>query len=242
MIRFLVLLLALSGCANTPKYSVDIDSYASGSSAHKKSLFLSSFTDESSLLTAELLNHLEKVLVGRGFVVTKNRNEASALVILTYGMTKDKIVSSRPVYNWVAPSSYNYRSQGYIGSTNYSSSGTIQQQGYGSLNYAGQRTEENTIYIREILIEAMDFDEVRKFSLLYNKSKESGTESPKAPTPLWSTRLQSIGSGNDLRAVLPAMLVVGQPYFGVSSSGIKNIQIDSDDERILFLRAPAQEK
>ncbi len=53
---------------------------------------------------------------------------------------------------------------------------------------------------------------------------------------VWESIITSLGSSNDLRRIVPYMLIAGEPYFGKSSGQRREIAIYEGDARVIRLR------
>ena len=182
-------------------FSVKLTSYGKKSSELMKKYYLmpgNKKISPSDLEYKEVEMYVKHALEENGIVITNTIKEASYAVLINFGISDPKedveIVSS-PVFvpQYQAPQTINVNN-------NYGTKlGSLQSQGSWSTSYAGQdiQTIKTVSYTRWLNIEAIDYK-------YYLKSKELN--------PVWKIVSHSVGPSEDLRIVIPALVLCSSRF------------------------------
>lgn len=159
------------------------------------------------LQRAEFQAELERSLQAQGFSPARSKDSAELLInftVMEHEPHESRGTVSMPVYGTTGGgvSSFNATSYGSNGFVN--TYGTVSSPiQYGVV---GQRTmETSTLFVPVTLgVEAVDLQESKK----HNKLKR-----------VWYTFVTCIAHKSDLRRIVPRMMTVAAPYYGINTKG-----------------------
>jgi hypothetical protein len=185
---------------------------------------------ESDLQFQETERFVEAALRQRGFTKAQPPQSADLALFVSYGI-------GNPVeetYSYLVPQLGFVPTTTTVNGTVTSSGNTSTLSGTSAtgsklgITGFGTATESYTTYTRYLLVTAVD--------LAHYKSTGEAREA-------WKTAVVSIGSSNDFRRVLPALVVASSKYLGEMTDHIIDENIGENDARIVALkqlvRAPA---
>lgn len=248
-IYFLTAIFLLTSCASmynttsNPRYVVEVDAYGNDSYLNSKKYILASgdsTVNENSLQYIEFSDYIRKILNSKGYAETTSWDDADLMIFFRYGISDPQTFQSTrsvPVWGQTGISSVNTTSQttgsaygSVYGSSNSaygSASGnsttntrTNVTPSYGITGYREQ-TSTDTEYFRYVTLSAYDLN-------VYKVNKKEKI--------VWNTILTSSGYSDDLRRVIPYMVVTGSSYIGKSSGEKKSLEIYENDERVNQLK------
>lgn len=246
----------LYGCASLmhtrkSQFTVAVDAYGNDDYLTSKKYLIApgdSTIDENSLQFLEFSAILNKAMLAKEYVETKDWFDADLIVFLSYGISDPQeyeSVRTLPVWGETGISSIKTTSQtntssyGSVYGSAIRNSNNVYGSGYGTSNkntttnvttnvtpsygITGykQLSSTYTKYLRYLEIDTYDLNVYR---------------STKKMKMVWTITMSSAGSGGDLRKVFPFMIVAGSGYFGKSSGEKKTIVIYEDDSRVLQLK------
>ena len=237
--NYLVILLStllLVSCATTNmttnsglRYVVEVDSYGEDSTLLKKDCFLyisDSTINTSDLQFQEFYGYIAKILTNKGYSIVDSIESANIIVFFNYGISDpntQEYTRSVPVWGQTGISSTTTTGNVYVNP--YSNNIQYKQNTYSTPTYgvAGYRTVQGsyTTYLRYLNLVAYDFD----YYVKNNKERR-----------IWQTVITSTGPSNDLRKVIPSMLIGAQKYIGHSSYEKKEISIYENNPSLQMLK------
>ncbi len=228
--------IVVSGCATVqpgvaPKtFHSTVDSLARSDAAEKRRYVLlpgGKGVDVGDLQFQEFAAYIDKVLSGAGFTKVASLHDADVAIFLSYA------IGDPETYQY----SYALPTWGQTGVASANSSGSISFYGNtatysGRTTYTptygvtGSTTQIDTItrHSRFLLLDAYDVVEYAKDSRL---------------AQVWKTNVVSIGSSNDLRLVMPYMVVAMTPHVGKNTGRKVEVAVPEDDAAIKLLRGDA---
>lgn len=214
---------------NKIRYVMEVDSYGNESlSTAQKYIIKSGDTtvNENDLQYIEFSEYIKKTLNAKGLIEVSKLEDANLVVFFKYGISDPKTFqTSLSIPSWGQTGISSSNTTGNIKSAPYSNNITYNQTTTSTPTY-GITGSTNmplliTHYLRYITLTVFDF----------NEYKESGKEKI-----VWKTVITSSGGNDDLRRVIPYLIVAGQDYFGKSSGERKEIEIYEGDQRINQLK------
>jgi hypothetical protein len=217
----------LSGCA-TIRFDSSVESLARADALAKKRYFLipsGKGVDISNLQFQEFASYINKVLIEKGFVKADTFQSADVAIFLTYAIGDPQTYQytySLPIYGQTGVSSANtYGTLSSYGNTATFSGNTTYTPTYG---VTGSTTHSytDTVYTRFLFLDAYDIATYIK----ENKMNQ-----------VWKTNVVSIGSSNDLRLVVPYMLIAMKPYLATNTGRKVNVEVSEDDLAVQLLRS-----
>ena len=216
-------LITLQGCASK-SFHVEIDSIAQQnlpSESGKKYCILSGSEqrDKNDLYFLEVVDQIKPYLEEKGMTLIADTLNADNVIFLDFGIsdpiqkTKSYLVPQRGIvgYNTYSHGNSNYNIAGnHIYGQGSSNSHTTAQYGI-----VGYRTEQHhyTEYIRWI--------KMTTYRLVGNP--------PELGPQLWRLVLQSKGSTNDFREVLPFIIAPLSETLGTNTRGRAKFRVDDDE-------------
>lgn len=244
-----IIICLLTSCAslyntttadNRVHFVVEVDAYGDDSYLNSKKYLLlpaDSTIDMNNLEYIEYSSYVVKILNNKGYIEVFNISDADIIIYFNYrisepivyqetesipirGQTGVSSVTSISNSNSTTNNGYQYK---YIktGSTSTSNINTTTQTyavpQYGTVGYR-EKTTTHTEYLRFVHL------------IAYNINNNNNRA-------IWSTVITSSGSSNDLRKVIPYMLIGGSKYLGKSSEEKKERRIYENDERVIWLKA-----
>jgi len=250
--KYLYLLLIIflfASCAtmnNTTRalrYVMEVDAYGNDNYLNSKKYILASgdsTVNENNLQYIEFSDYIRKVLNSKGYIETTSWGDADLMIFFTYGISDPQTFQttrSIPMWGQTGISSVNTTSQttSYANGSVYGSSNSAYGSAYGnsttntrtnvtpSYGVTGyrQQTSTHTRYFRYLTLSAYDLNEYK------------ANENEKI---VWNTIITSSGFSDDLRRVIPYMVIGGGPYFGKNSGEKKSLEIYENDERVNQLK------
>lgn len=154
----------------------------------------------------EYAGELVRALSTRGFEQQADPGKANVVIFLTYRISGPRITqstTSTPVYGYSGGGTQ--QTTGMVAGSNGSaifSATTTDSSDYGVQGYSSSTSTE-TLFQRELRISAHDFDSFR---------------ATKHDREIWQTQVVSVGSGADLRSVLPVLIAQATPYFAAQTA------------------------
>jgi len=237
-----VVTFILYSCARQPVFfNVGVDSIVDPTMPEKKNYFLypaDSTISADDLHFKEYSNYIKSVLNQQGYKYTPYTDSAEIIVLVRYGLgepVRNDYSYSVPIFGrtdkgdaTVTSSSSTY---GSVGNTSVSGNTTTTTKVKSKPTYGvvGSNTYSGsyTTYLRYLSMEALD---VQSY-------KESGSVNS-----LWQTTITSVGSSNDLRYVMPAMIAASSEYIGKNTKQRIDLEIKENDPRILNLKGISTKK
>jgi hypothetical protein len=224
-----VFLLALAGCAVTPRapdINISVNSLAATdvtSTAHSTYLLApgQDGVTNGDLQYQEFSRYVERVLSAQGMKRTADPEQAEVVILLSYAIGDPKTFQSQillPVWGRTGVSSLNTTGQ-VIGS-NFNSTTTVTPS-YGISGYSQVQTS-STYYVRNARLVAFKKEEIKKGS--HNQ--------------LWNVSIVSSGQSGDLRYIFPYLVTAAAPYIGKNSGHMIDMALHVNDPRIAALIAP----
>jgi hypothetical protein len=213
----------------TSRFVVKVDSYGNDSYLNSKKYIIASgdsAVDESSLQYLEFASYVKKILAAKGYAETNDWDDADLMIFFKYGISDPETFQQTyavPTWGQTGVSSTTTKGNVYVNpygnNIDYNET-TTSSPTYG---ITGSRnvTRTYTKYFRYITLTAYDLN-------VYKTDEKEKIA--------WNTILTSSGSSDDLRRVIPYMVVVGSSYFGKSSGEKKSHEIFGDDERVKQLK------
>lgn len=167
----------------------------------------------------EYKNLINKILQNSGYRAAKSKKESEIIIYLYYGISnpQEKIYSySTPIFGQTGIASSNTHGSitnmgnygSYSATTNYTPT-------YGISGYANH-VGTYTYYTRTLVLSAV-------------KNAKNNEET-------WRVTVESTGSSNDLRVVMPALAIAAETFLGQNSYNKITIRIAEDDQRIRWIR------
>lgn len=170
---------------------VDIDSIAIAATPAKSKIFVESKTGSSHLEDVLFQDEFKFSIEQYGFQIVNEITEADYIINFNYEGARQKRIETNPVYNWSSPQSFSvYGSNG--------SHTTVQENGIGQLQYAGQQTTETIVnhnYLNVVCFEK------NKYKAIIMKGK---TDIGKAS--VWQVQAHSVSNSSDLKYIIPIMM------------------------------------
>lgn len=218
----------ISACATAPglSFTTSVTALQATSPAPGRSFVILSGirgVTESDLQFQETHRFVGAALTQRGFVEAQSPQSADIAVFLNYGIGNP----TEETYSYLVPQ------LGFVPTTT-TLNGTVTTSGKRSTlsgtSTTGSRlgitgfstaTDSYLTYTRYLLVTAVD--------LAHYKSTGEAREA-------WKTAVVSIGSSNDFRRVLPALVVASSKYLGEMTDHIVDENISENDPRIVALR------
>lgn len=225
----LVLVIALaSGCASTPRYTVQISALSGEAEPPAAATYLllpaDPDKDPRDLQFREFAETVERGLAARGFVSTRDPAEATIALLLDYGVGDQRVES----ITHVRPALSYYNGVGFGRGLGHRH-GPGCRHGYRGLGVGfydpfyldPPTTRTFTTFSRYFAVEARRIEADRP---------------PRDGEPIWATRVESRGRETDLRAVFPALVAAAADYLGTDTGAAIETRISGDDERVQRLR------
>lgn len=235
LVLAIAVLLAMLGCATTPRYAVSISALTAEPENPTPGAYLlfpaDPETDPRDLQFQEFARTLERGLAERGFVPAASPEIADVALLLDYGVGEretETVTYVTPAfvhagYGGFYPG-YGFRGRRYRPYYGFGA-------GYGGF-YPGAGFGHPFYYDRP---RSRTYTSVNRFLEVEARRIEPGL-APREGTPLWSTRVDSRGRDGDLRAVFPALVAAASDYLGTDTGEAIEARIDGDDERVLRIR------
>ena len=202
-----LLLLLLAGCAQ--KSTVTVDALGA-KHAEQRYVILPGMADvrADDLHFKEYKGHLARLLSSLGYTVVDTRQEATAAVLLSYGVSG----AMQPYYQEDPRvgvgvglgSGGGYRTGSFFGL------GIGLSQPYGAAPSAAQ-------YTRHIVLDAVDL------------TTAGGPDTLEGATSLWKVTLTSAGKSENLRYFFPAILQSAAPYIGQDTHGPVTVTFENSN-------------
>lgn len=164
---------------------------------------------------------VEASLARQGHEISSKFGESNVVVAFNYGVASKDVLMTESVYNWVPSQSYSYSGTTSGPGGSYYTSGVLQPQSYGQMQYGGQRNYVQTVHNKMIFFKAFDAEELREM-----------TPSGQEPKPIWETFVSSANAEMDMRRIFPVLTVMGAGFFGQDTGGSILIRIDESDPQI----------
>ncbi|OXU14851.1 hypothetical protein [Sedimentisphaera salicampi] len=227
LVALLVLPFLLLGCGT--HFKIYVDSINSGSTTNNLEYFIASGMKgiyESDLQFKEFSDYVVKSLKSRGYKVTKNLEDAEAIVLLSYAISDPKeFTKSVPIFGQTGiSSSTTYGTISSLGSGSSTFSGTTNYTpSYGITGYA-PITRIN--YTRQIKLVAIDWATYK------NNDKEK---------ILWQTNVISTGTSGDLRRVFPVMIAAATPYIGNNTEKQVKVVLKENNKKVKIIKGILEE-
>lgn len=219
----------LSGCTTMQprEFHSSVDSLARPDAAAKKRYILlpgGKGVEVGELQFQEFATYIDKALTENGFVKVTVFQEADVAIFLTYA------IGDPQTYQYT----YSLPSWGQTGVSSANTYGTVSSYG-GTATYSDNTTytptygvtgstthiATNTTYTRFLLLDAYDVATYAK----ENKMNQ-----------VWKTNVVSTGYSNDLRLVVPYMIVAMKPYLGTNTRRKVELKVREDDPAVQLLR------
>jgi hypothetical protein len=166
----------------------------------------------------EIKKYIVTVMTERGYKITNNQKKATLAIIVDYGISAPKqneFSYNAPVFGQTGYSSSNTTgTMSGSGNTATINSSTQYMPQYGITGYKTVQGSYTT-YTRYLKLVAYDF----KRFLATKKEKQ-----------VWYSVGVSTGSSEDLRLVIPYIIVALKPYIGKNSGKIININLPENSE------------
>lgn len=197
----LFLVATVSGCLSTPTlhYDIDVNSLARPDAPSKTTyVLLSGSKSASDLQFQEFAQLLDSVLAARGFRKVQSIDGAQVAILFAYGI--DDGTTQQQIYSTPIYGQTGSRTVGGY---------TTPTFGVTSQNIA---TDSTTTFKRVVVLTAFEATQYK-----------AGTQ-----TPVWQTTVNSTGSSNDLRVVMPYMLKAAAPYLATDTK--KAVKVMLKDE------------
>lgn len=228
--------LLLSGCMLKPDvprepprpyFAIAVDALRDATAVPLKSYVLfpgMEGVNDTDLQYREVARYVRKALAARGFSEAADPASADLALYLNYGIGGPRttyFAYSYPVLGF-QPAEHHILHATTVGEAGKSTiTGTIDSFPTTVITGTQTRLAATTLYQRFLVIEAIDI---------------AGSRKAGKTMPIWKTSITSVGTSDDLRRILPALVVAGQPYLGERSDHRIDVQIDEQDPAILALR------
>ena len=219
------LLTFLGGCSVT-QVNTQIDSYSRENSISKNRYILVPSNKDISpdnFEFKEYSGYMDKVLSEKGFIKSISKSDADVIIFFAYGIGSPQIKNyqySVPVFGQTGVSSAsttgNYNT---FGNTTTYSGNTTYTPTYGITGMT-THTGSVTLYTRMLVLDAYDYQD-----LIKNKTNQ-----------LWKVTAISEGQANDLRDIIPYLIISAKPYIGISSGKKISIHLNKDDKAVQALK------
>ena len=214
----------LNQSSNKLRYKINVDSFGSDISlADKKYVLIPADTsiDQSDLKYMEYVKYIDKILTRNGYSPAQITDNPNTVIFVNYGISDPKVFERDvivPVWGQVGVAS---------------STTTIQKNTYGGITGNTYNTprygvvgsnvvkQQEVQYLRYLTLAAYDLEYF----------KQTGKEKK-----IWILELTSAGSSDDLRKLIPPMLVASTNYIGKSSGEKKLITIWEDNPLLKELK------
>lgn len=213
------------GCANQPQYRVSVSSFASAeATAAKKFTVLSGLKEVSNddLEFREYARMMTRILRANGYQKTPS-SEADLGIFMAYGVGEPRKES----YSYIVPT-YGLVRTGSTTTGTVSADGryTAQTRYDHATGQTGTAavSGETTVYNRHLTLDAVDLHELRQTGKIKS---------------LWKIKITSTGASEDIRELIPAMLICAEGFIGKNSQRAVQVDIPVDNEFIAKLRADA---
>lgn len=214
-----IYLLSLSGCATifVPHYNVTVDAVAAKDALDKKSYVLmpanigTSWNDTE---FREVANYVWRSLNTRGYVFTKNVNEADLRIEVSYGISAPKaeqyidyvpIMSTIPSGNSVAVVITGYR----------------------------EETRTRYLYYKYLSIAGFDYSLQKTPQSIVEIGANSGKGNK---APLWKTTVSNNDGTDDLTNLIPVFVTAAIPYIATNIDQQKQLSISDEDLTLTMIR------
>lgn len=205
-ISLLSFLLLLAGCAQKATVAVDAIGVAH---PEQRYVILPGMPDVRSddLQFTEYKGHLARLMAGLGYKLADTRQEATAAVLLSYGVSG----GAQPYYQEDPRVGVGV---GLGSGGGYYNSGSFFGLGLGfSQPYGGSPPSPQ--YIRRIVLDAVDL------------STAKGPDTLEGVTSLWKVTLTSAGQSENMRYFFPAILQSAGPYIGHDTHGPVTVTLEN---------------
>lgn len=199
------LLLLLAGCAQKATVAVDSMGVAH---PEQRYVILPGMPDvrPDDLQFTEYKGHLARLMAGLGYKIVDTRQEATAAVLLSYGVSG----GAQPYYQEDPRVGVGV---GLGSGGGYYNSGSFFGLGIGlSQPYGGSPGPQ---YIQKIVLDAVDL------------STAKGADTLEGVASLWKVTLTSSGQSENMRYFFPAMLNSAGPYIGHDTHGPVTVTLES---------------
>ncbi|MDY5685555.1 MAG: hypothetical protein SPF40_04685 [Prevotella sp.] len=223
----------LSSCGSTLFWYCNVD--AIGEQPSNKTYFAESrFPDETNLLVAkEYMKDLDITMSHLGYTKVDSTNAALKITFgYNLGNIEEKAYTySTPVWQYNPPTTTIEKTNTTIktqtGKTiaNVNSTTTSNNNTYGSISYAGERTKTKYVSKQEINLYLDAFD---------TQTKE----------PIWSVRINDKPNPSDLqnlRRYMPMYLLNMFPYIGENTGGMRYSKVDYKDVRLQWYNSQVEQ-
>jgi hypothetical protein len=218
-------LIFVSGCSVT-QVCTQIDSFSEKNSISKNRYILAPSDKDISpdnLEFKEYSGYIDRMLNERGFIKVFSTSDADVIIFFEYGIGDPQVKYyqySIPVFGQTGVSSSStVGNLNTIGNTTTYSGNTTYTKTYG-ITGSTTHTGSVTLYKRMFVLDAYDYHDI------INNVK----------TQLWKITAISEGQTNDLREIIPYMILSAKPYIGVSSGKKINIYLNKDDKTVKTLK------
>lgn len=230
MVSGALLLVAalLAGCGGGEVFRVEVSGLNSGiTPAAKRYILLPAerSTRPDDLQFIEFSRYVDAALQRKGYRRASDAEQADVAVFLDYGIGAPQ----QHTY------SYNIPQWGQTGVASSQTTGAVSVYG-NQARYSTQTSYTPTYGVTGYTTHVgthTTHDRFIRLSAFELRSSQPG----QSPRQLWSTSALSIGSSNDLRKVLPVMVVAFEPSLGESTGQNLRFEIHSTDERLAKLRS-----
>lgn len=173
--------------------------------------------DRESFEFNEYSNYIAKAMQHQGFLVSKNINDAEAIVFLGYSVSNPKTAKytvNTPIFGQTGIQSYSTQGTFNPYSGNYSQNTTFNPQ-YGITGYIPE--EKTVIYYTKII--SLD-----AFSVFNQNNNISLGQK------MWNLNIVYVDSNAILRDVFPAMIFGAKEYIGVDSKRSIEFELKNDND------------
>lgn len=177
--------------------------------------------DAGDLQFREFAAYVDRLLSEKGFVKVEDFQDADVAVLMVYAIGDPETylsTYSTPVWGKTGVSSSETKGDvsSYGGRSTYSSS-TKYKPSYGVTGYK-THVRTDVSFTRFLSLSAYDV------SAFVREGRTS---------QVWSARVSSTGSTNDLRFVFPYMVAAMKPYLGFNTGRKIAVELSADDPRVL---------
>lgn len=223
IVSFIILVLILSGCATSVPFEVKVDSINRKKLSNIAKYMIVPGNDGAKMNDLQFLEYVayvKRALMLNKFSLVKDASDAEVLIFLSYGIgdpEKHQYAYSTPIYGQTGvSSSTTTASVQSFGNMATGISNTTYTPSYGVV---GSKMKSGTYvtYTRFLELKAFDAKEL----------KDGGDV-----VEIWSTKVVSTGSSDDLRRVFPVMVAAAKPYISKNTNRKITININEGDDAV----------
>lgn len=210
-----------------PYFAIEVDALRDETAVPLKSYVLFPGMEgmsDTDLQYREVTHYVRKALAARGFSEAADPAGAGIAIFLNYGIGAPQttcFACSYPLLGIVDAGSHPWPSTSLAEAHHLGPSRALDSSPYVAIVGSTTQVGSLTLYQRFLVLEAMDIA----------RSRTAGKA-----MPVWKTSMTSPGTSRDLRRILPALVVAGEPWLGEHTDHQVELRIEENDPALDAIR------